>query len=241
MESWSGLGRLRQLATCDRRWLVLWSVAIAIRLVVMPFTLHMDAYQIYSRASEAAYDGEWFGWTAQILIQSIHNVWLLMIRPLLPDSAGIWSKTASQAGVGASLDDYRGFIAYDHVHRAVFLMKVPYFVADLLVAWVLTRLVEPARRFAVAAFWLLNPLVIYATAVFGRHDVIAILLVMLSLLAAKRATDAGRLVGLILLGIATLMRFFPNRARSLLPTGIPPITAATHDGSGDSWRPMGSG
>ncbi|MEZ4521254.1 MAG: glycosyltransferase 87 family protein [Thermomicrobiales bacterium] len=193
----------------ERRWLLLWTIAIVIRLIVMPLTLHMDAYQIYSRAAEAAYDGEWFGWTAQILIQSLHNVWLLMIRPLLPDSAGIWSPTASEAGVGASMADYRRFIEYDHVHRAVFLMKLPYVVADLATAWVLTRLVVPGRRFAVAAFWLLNPLVIYATAVFGRHDVIAILLVLLSLLAARRATDSGRLVGLVLLGIATLMRFFP--------------------------------
>ncbi|CAN5696973.1 hypothetical protein BH23CHL2_BH23CHL2_02040 [soil metagenome] len=193
----------------ERRWLALWSLAILIRLAVMPFTLHMDAYQIYSRASEAAYDGEWFGWTAQLLIQTIHNVWLLLIRPLLPDSAGIWSQTASEAGVGASMDDYRRFIAYEHVHRAVFLMKLPYVVADLLVALVLTRLVEPGRKFAVAAFWLLNPLVIYATAMFGRHDVLAILLVLLSLLAARRATDLGRLAGLMLLGVATLMRFFP--------------------------------
>lgn len=200
---------LSRLASIERRWLILFGVAVAIRLAIMPFTLHMDAYQIYSRASEAAYDGEWFGWTAQILIQTLHNVWLLIIRPVLPDSAGIWSKTASVPGVGASMEDYRRFIEYDHVHRAVFLMKLPYVVADLVVALVLTRLVVPARRFAVAAFWLLNPLVIYATAAFGRHDVIAILLVLLSVLAAKRATDAGRLVGLVLLGVATLMRFFP--------------------------------
>ncbi len=189
--------------------MVLWTVAILVRLIVMPFTLHMDAYQIYSRAAEAAYDGEWFGWTGQLVVQTVHNVWLLMIRPLLPDSAGIWSPTASEAGVGASMADYRGFMEYEYVHRAIFLMKMPYVVADLACAYVLTLLVEPARRFAVAAFWLLNPLVIYATAMFGRHDVLAILLVLLSLLAARRSTDAGRLMGLLLLGLATLMRFFP--------------------------------
>jgi hypothetical protein len=107
------------------------------------------------------------------------------------------------------MEDYRRFLGYEHVHRAIFLMKVPYVVADLACAYVLTRLVAPARRLAVAAFWLLNPLVIYATAGFGRHDVLAILLVLLSLLAARRATDAGRLAGLLLLGVATLMRFFP--------------------------------
>jgi hypothetical protein len=193
----------------ERWWVGLWIAAVLIRLALMPFTLHMDAYQIYSRAAEAAYGGEWFGWTGQIVIQTVHNVWLLLIRPLLPDSSAIWSPTASEAGVGASMEDYRRFLGYEHVHRAIFLMKVPYVVADLACAYVLTRLVAPARRLAVAAFWLLNPLVIYATAVFGRHDVLAILLVLLSLLAARRATDAGRLAGLLLLGVATLMRFFP--------------------------------
>lgn len=192
-----------------QRVALVWAAAILIRLVVMPFTLHMDAYQVYSRAAEAAYGNEWFGWTAQFLIQSFHNVWLLVIRPLLPQSAAIWSDTASVVGVGASQEDYDRFLGYEHVHRAIFLMKLPYLVADLACAYLLTRLVPVGRRLAVSAFWLLNPLVIYATAIYGRHDVLAILLVLLSLATARRMTDAYRLTGLVLLGLATLTRFFP--------------------------------
>ena len=192
-----------------RRIALLWTAAIGIRLLVMPFTLHLDAFQIYSRAAEAAYGGEWFGWTAQLLIQSVHNVWLLLIRPLLPESAGIWSETASVVGVGASMADYERFLAYEHVHRAIFLMKLPYLAADIGCAILIGRLVAPARSFAAMALWLLNPLVIYSTAVFGRHDVLAIFLVLLALAAARRATDGYRLGGLLLLGAATLMRFFP--------------------------------
>src|SRR5690606_25076707 len=65
------------------------------------------------------------------------------------------------------------------------------------------------RRFGAAAFWLLNPLVIFSTAIYGRHDSLAILLVLLSIVAARRATDLWRLGGLALLGVATLARFFP--------------------------------
>ncbi len=198
------------MSTRNRRlWISLWVGAALIRLLIMPFTMHMDAYQIYSRAADAAYDGEWFGWSAQILIQSLHNLWLLIIRPLLPNSAGIWSETSSVAGVGASPEDYQRFLAYDHVFRAIFLMKLPYVVADLGCAWLITKLVSPARRFAAAAFWLLNPLVIYATAVFGRHDVLAIFVVLLAVLVVRRESDLARLGGLALLGVATLTRFFP--------------------------------
>lgn len=192
-----------------RKLALLWAVAILIRLAVMPFTMHFDAYQIYSRAAEAAYDGQWSGWSAQFLIQGLHNVWLFMVRPLLPDSAGIWSHTASIAGVGASPEDYNRFLAYDHLYRAIFLMKLPYVVADLVCAYIIGRLVDPARKFSAMAFWLLNPLVIYATAIYGRHDVLAILMVLGALVAVQRATDGRRLVALILLGLATLTRFFP--------------------------------
>ena len=201
------MGRLQDEQA--RKLALLWVVAILIRVVVMPFTMHFDAYQIYSRASEAAYDGQWFGWTAQFLVQGLHNVWLFLIRPLLPDSAGIWSDTASIAGVGASPEDYSRFLAYDHLYRLIFLMKLPYVVADLACAHLIGRLVEPTRRLAATAFWLLNPLVIYATAIYGRHDVLAILMVLAGLVVVRQATDPRRLVALALFGLATLTRFFP--------------------------------
>ncbi|HUG15918.1 MAG TPA: hypothetical protein VMM78_12985 [Thermomicrobiales bacterium] len=201
--------RARLDTDAGRRMALLVTVAVAIRLALMPFTLHFDAYQIYSRAHEAAYLNEWFGFTSQIIIQTFHNVWLLLMRPFLPDSGGIWSDTASVIGVGASREDYERFLAYDHLYRAIFLMKLPYVVADLACAWVITRLVPPARRLGAAAFWLLNPLVIFSTAIYGRHDSLAILLVLLSIVAARRATDGWRIGGLALLGVATLTRFFP--------------------------------
>ena len=199
-----------QLASETARRLALVVLAgVALRLIAMPFTLHFDAYQIYSRSHEAAYHNDWFGFTSQFIIQSLHNLWLLIVRPLLPDSSAIWSETASTLGVGASREDYERFLAYDHLYRAIFLMKLPYVLADLACAWTLTKLVPAGKRLAVAAFWLLNPLVIFSSAIYGRHDSFAILLVLLSIVAARKATDTGRLVGLALLGIATLTRFFP--------------------------------
>jgi hypothetical protein len=148
-----------------RRLALVVLAGVVIRLIFMPFTLHFDAYQIYSRAHEAAYHNDWFGFTSQFIIQTVHNLWLLIIRPLLPDSHGIWSETASTLGVGASREDYERFLAYDHLYRAIFLMKLPYVIADLACAWTLTKLVPAGKRVAVAAFWLLNPLVIFSSAI----------------------------------------------------------------------------
>lgn len=184
----------------------IWAAGILIRLVLMPITFHIDMYQIYSRAAEAAYHGEWFVWSSQIVIQMVHNIWLFIVRPLLPASAGIWSPTAATMGVGAQSADVARFLAYPELARALFLMKLPYLLADLATGYVLTRLVEPARRRWVLAIWLLNPLVIFASAVFGRHDSIAVFLVVLSVLAATRGR---RILGLILLTFGALARFFP--------------------------------
>lgn len=193
----------------SRRIALLWAVAIFIRLLLMPFSMHFDAYQIYSRAAEAAYGGEWFGWSGQFLVQTVHNLWLFLIRPLIPDSAGIWSDTASIAGVGASHEDYQRFLAYDHVFRLVFLLKLPYVVVDLVCGWMVGKLVAPAHRLRAMAFWLLNPLVIFATTIYARHDVFAIALVFWALLMLRRQSDLRRAGALVLMGIATLTRFFP--------------------------------
>lgn len=184
----------------------IWAAGILIRLLFMPFSLHVDMYQIYSRAADAAYHGEWFTWGSQLVIQMFHNVWLFLIHPLLPDSVAIWSPTASTMGIGAQAADIQRFLAYPELARALFLMKLPYALADLGTGYVLTRLVAPARRRRVLALWLLNPIVIFGSAVFGRHDSIAVLLVMLSVLAGKRGR---RYLGLGLLGLGALARFFP--------------------------------
>ncbi len=184
----------------------IWIAGILIRLALIPFTVHIDAYRIYSRSYDAVSTGQWFAWNSQILIQLVHNVWFAMIQPLLPHSSGIWSSTAGDIGIGAQPADYARFLAYPHLARALFLMKLPYFLADLGTGYVLTRLVERCWRRRVLALWLLNPVVIFVSAVFGRHDSLAVLAVMLSALLAIRGR---RYAGMFLLGLGAAARFFP--------------------------------
>lgn len=186
----------------------IWAAGLLIRLLLIPFTMHTDVYQIYSRAHLAAYHGEWFVWSSQIVIQMVHNIWLLLIRPVLPNSEPIWSHAAAVLGSGPipAPDDIARFFAYPYVARALFLMKLPYLIADLATGYVLTRLVAPERRRRVLALWLLNPLVIFGSAIFARHDSMSVLLVVLSVLAATRGR---RYLGLGLLGLGAVTRFFP--------------------------------
>ncbi|MDI3340887.1 MAG: glycosyltransferase 87 family protein [Sphaerobacter sp.] len=185
----------------------IWAAGILLRLILAPFTTHLDLYHVYSRAAEAAYHGHWFVWTSQLAIQMLHNAWLFLIKPLLPGAAGIWSPSAAVLGLGAQPLEFRElFLHYPHLPRALLLLKLPYLVADLGTGYLLTRLVAPARRARVLALWLLNPIVLYTSAVFGRHDSIAVLLVVGSLLAASRGR---RYLGMALLGLGAVTRFFP--------------------------------
>lgn len=188
--------------------MAIWAAGLLIRLLLMPFTMHTDVYQIYSRAHLAAYHGEWFAWSSQIVIQMVHNIWLLIIRPLLPGSEPIWSHSAAVLGSGPipAPDDIARFFEYPYVARALFLMKLPYLIADLASGYVLTRLVAPERRRRVLALWLLNPLVIFGSAIFARHDSMSVFLVVLSVLVA---TSGRRYLGLGLLGLGAAARFFP--------------------------------
>ncbi len=189
------------------RWLILiWIAAILIRVGLAPFAAHMDLYSIYSRAAEAAYGGEWLGWGSQIVIQSIHNVWLWVLTPVLPGADQIWSQTAGVFGVGVQEHEFERFLGYEYLSRLLFLLKVPYIAADLIAGLLLMRLVSPERRVMVAALWLLNPLVIYTTVLFARHDSMAIAIMLGGVVLA---TAGKRYLGLGLLLFSAVMRFFP--------------------------------
>jgi hypothetical protein len=188
-------------------WLVvIWVLAILIRLGLAPLAAHMDLYSIYSRAADAAYDGQWLGWGSQIVVQTIHNVWLWLLRPLLPGGSEIWSATAGVFGVGVQEHEFNRFLGYEYLSRLLFLLKLPYIIADLVVGYFLMRMVAPDRRVLVAALWLLNPLVIYTTVLFARHDSLAIAFMLGGVLLA---TNGKRYLGLGMLLFAAVMRFFP--------------------------------
>jgi hypothetical protein len=205
--SWSKRIRTWRPSEPIDRWLIaIWVLAILIRLALAPLAAHMDLYSIYSRAAEAAYDGNWLGWGSQIVVQTFHNVWLWLMKPLLPGASEIWSGTAGVFGVGVQAHEFERFLGYDYLSRLLFLLKLPYIVADLVAGYFLLRLVSPDRRVLVSALWLLNPLVIYTTVLFARHDSIAIALMLAGVLLA---TAGRRYLGLGMLLLSAVMRFFP--------------------------------
>ena len=204
---WASVEERQTTGAAERRRLtVIWVVGLLIRLALLPATFHTDLYQIYSRANDAMTRGDWLSWSGQVVIQQVHNLWFLAIVQVLPDSGGLWSIHAGTPGVGAQPDEVARFLSYAYLGRALILMKLPYVLADLVAGWLLTRLVQPRLRLRALALWWLNPIVIYTSAVFGRHDALSVL----AMVAAVKLARHGRgLPGLFLLGLGGLARFFP--------------------------------
>ncbi len=184
----------------------IWGTGLVIRLLFMPITFHSDLYQIYSRAAFAVASGDWFAWNAQLLAQVVHNLWFMLVRLLLPAQDGIWSPTAGVAGIGAQPADIERFLAYPLLARALVLLKLPYLLGDALTGWCLLRLAPGVSRRWLLALWWLNPIVIYTSALFGRHDTLWIALLVAGCLAA---THERRWLGFVLSALAAIARFFP--------------------------------
>lgn len=184
----------------------IWGVGLAIRLVLLPITLHSDLYQIYSRAHMAITTGAWFAWSSQLIAQLFHDGWLFLVASLLPGSDDIWSATAGVAGIGAQPHDLARFLAYPYLARALVLLKLPYVAADAVAGWLVSRDMPVKQRRWALALWWLNPIVIYTSAVFGRHDSVWVAALLAGALIARRGF---RWTGFACSALAAGARFFP--------------------------------
>jgi len=201
---WNHLRRHR--GQLDPGLVTIWVLGLVVRFALAPLSFHSDLYQVYSRAHLAISTGAWWSWSSQLVAQLLHDAWLALTLPLLPGNASIWSPTAAVAGIGAQPEDIARFLAYPLLGRALVLMKLPYLLADAIAGWLIGRQVVPARRRWAVALWWLNPIVIYTSAVFGRHDSIWVVAVLIAIEFARRG---ARWTGLAVTSLAAAARFFP--------------------------------
>lgn len=90
----------------------------------------------------------------------------------------------------------------------LFALKLPYLAFDLGIALVLYKLFkEPKNRFLAFAFWMFNPVNLYATYMMGQFDVIPTFLTILALYLAVRKNKF--FVAAFLLGLGASFKIFP--------------------------------
>lgn len=86
-------------------------------------------------------------------------------------------------------------------------LKLPYFIFDLAIAFILASLFkEEKQKRAAFIIWLFNPVSIYATYMMGQFDIIP---TFLTVLAVYYATKSKFILSAILLGIGASFKVFP--------------------------------
>jgi len=191
------------------KFLLPWFViGIVLRLVLMPIAAHNDTMDSHWRSHTLASGDVLYPGKYQYLNHAVDAVWMIIVSPLLPDGIDTFKPPEHRKDVMfASSVDFNEFVKQPHIQWVLFLSKVPYLIADLVAVWLLLKLFNDRRQKRWAfALWMLSPGLLYAVYIFGRYETYSLLVIVGSLILAKR----GRIFWAgLLLGVAVAFRTTP--------------------------------
>ena len=200
-------------------------LGLLLRLIFIPFTMHQDMLWIHMCASKMAYYGVYniYGYIKAEFYSHIFSQGINYYPPLTYFLLGIFHCIVKplMPGLGAWLDIYSGIAASGNysnyldlfkipaikLYSYVSVMKAPYFIADILCSVLLwkyfTNMTDKIRAFK---FWMINPVVIFGSYIFGQFDI----MVVLFLLMALYLMGKGRIyIGMFVIGCACLLKSSP--------------------------------
>lgn len=187
-------------------------LAIFLRLLVAAFYFHPDIKTIYFQTS--------------FLKQGVTNIYTHLVGnketlplkeefvyfPLTYFTLGSYQWLA-QPLFGRGFDSWlanagvNSFVKDSYVFRYLTLMKLPFLLVDIGIAFLLMKFFEDRKRANKAfVFWLFNPFTIVLFYVFSNVDIFPIALTLLSFLAAKKNK---LILSSLLLGVAAGFKLYP--------------------------------
>lgn len=192
-------------------------LGLALRLVLMPISLHPDLWAISFSEYLFAFKGvgniyDYLGslpadsalarnygsnfFTYPPLAYYTLGIFGLILRPLY--SADFF------AGLAENLPN---ILSDSRLFGHLFLTKLPYLFFDFGVLFLLVKLFDdPRKKFLSAVLWLFNPLSLYTTYMIGQFDIIPVFFMVLSLYLSKKNFP---LWAAFYLGIGGAYKMFP--------------------------------
>ncbi len=190
--------------TAIYKWLL---IGLLIRLSFIPFTIYFpDLLGIYWRSSWPVYHGIYWIGGSQIPIHYFHTFFLWIFKPLMP----YWKAIIPYQPETLFAVDHKTFEIFatnPYVFRTLFLFKVPYLIFDVGCALLFLHIFKDTKKgLSAYKFWIVNPIVIFATYMAARYESVAIFFILLSLCYAKKNSSVKSLLSF---GVSILLRFYP--------------------------------
>lgn len=161
------------------------------------------------------------------------SIYRTQYPPLIYYSTGFWLSllnffhlldTSSWKTIGDLVITYTSMnkISYSvawyfpDMNRTLFLLKIPYLILDLAIAYLLVQMVEEKRKSLIFVLWFFTPVTLLISYMDGQFDIIPTFFVVLSLYYAKKShelqdqsIDKYSLFSVLFLGIGAGFKNYP--------------------------------
>lgn len=193
--------------------LQLFLIGVAIRLLLMPWFMHLDLLTDYWVAHLTAFKAKLpldieGGIYCFSVMHYFHAFVLKVLSLFFPSFELIWSQPwglPDRPGMTTFTNWYH-FSGFRSIFPTLFFLKLPYFLADCFAFRLVLKLAdnESERKFF-SIFWLFNPVILFVTYCFGRYEIIPAVFILWSLVMLKEGKVR---VASLLLGISLVLKLY---------------------------------
>lgn len=173
-------------------------LGLVFRLFLMPFTIHPDIRAYYLGAYFMVHKGAWltmYDYISRLprtdpivllyhddyfiyppLAYLIHAVPMRVLSPFI--NWPLFNLLELDMGTA---------VKSPGMPQLLFLLKLPYLLADICCVFVLLKLVAPRQRFLAAVLWSFNLPLLYSAFMMGQFDIFMVLFILLGLYFSRRS------------------------------------------------------
>ncbi len=196
------------------KWIL---IGLALRLILMPLTVHPDIRAIDFGAYLISQKGEWLTFYDHLsrlgpgnLFVTIYGLDLFIYPPLAYLIPGVFMfflgplynfsfNNLFLLDIGAT---YHAMILF----KTLFLLKLPYLLFDFLLAFLLYRLFTQKKAEIAFKLWMVNPLTLYTTFAMGQIDIFPTLMIVAALFFAFKEKKEW---SVLMLGLGGAFKLVP--------------------------------
>lgn len=140
-----------------------------LRIILMLSSGHFDLLSNYYFAHQIVYHGDSFHRPARTIgylspAYNIHSIWLFSVRGLINHGKDPWlEQWAPKDGTDSNnIEAWRYFVSQQNIHWTLFLLKLPYLFAELLmIVFICKTALLNNSKFKILTFLILNPISLF--------------------------------------------------------------------------------